>query len=173
MNDVQIRPVKIEELGLLQEISKKTFYDSFKDQNSEEDMQRHLESHYAMPKLKAEWSNPESHFYFVTEKKQICGYLKINEGASQSENQGDKALEIERIYVLSMHQGKSLGKLMIDFAVKRAINLEKKFIWLGVWEANTKGIQFYMKNSFLPFDKHIFKVGSDLQTDILMKRELL
>ena len=45
-------------------------------------------------------------------------------------------------------------------------------IWLGVWEKNEKAIKFYRKNGFIEFDKHIFVLGSDRQTDILMKLEL-
>jgi len=47
-----------------------------------------------------------------------------------------------------------------------------KYIWLGVWEKNQKAIDFYEKNGFVPFDKHIFVLGDDKQTDIMMKMEL-
>ena len=35
-----------------------------------------------------------------------------------------------------------------------------------------KPIDFYEKNGFVPFDKHIFVLGDDEQTDIMMKMEL-
>ena len=35
-----------------------------------------------------------------------------------------------------------------------------------------KPIDFYEKNGFVPFDKHIFVLGDDKQTDIMMKMEL-
>jgi ribosomal protein S18 acetylase RimI-like enzyme len=46
------------------------------------------------------------------------------------------------------------------------------FVWLGVWEENTRAINFYQKNGFVAFDKHIFKLGSDEQTDIMMRLQL-
>ena len=46
------------------------------------------------------------------------------------------------------------------------------YIWLGVWEKNLRALSFYRKNGFVAFDKHIFKLGNDIQTDILMKIQL-
>nr|WP_229746632.1 GNAT family N-acetyltransferase [Pedobacter mendelii] len=47
-----------------------------------------------------------------------------------------------------------------------------KSIWLGVWEENPRAIKFYEKNGFLAFDKHVFKMGDDIQTDIMMRKIL-
>ena len=44
------------------------------------------------------------------------------------------------------------------------------YVWLGVWEKNPRAIRFYQKNGFVEFDQHIFKLGSDEQTDIMMKK---
>jgi len=46
------------------------------------------------------------------------------------------------------------------------------YIWLGVWEENPRAINFYKKNGFVEFDKHIFTLGDDEQTDIMMKLQL-
>ena len=47
-----------------------------------------------------------------------------------------------------------------------------EYVWLGVWEQNPRAIRFYEKNGFVAFDKHVFKLGNDEQTDIMMKLEL-
>ena len=47
-----------------------------------------------------------------------------------------------------------------------------KYVWLGVWEQNLRAIRFYEKNGFKVFDKHIFKLGDDEQTDLMMKLDL-
>ena len=44
-----------------------------------------------------------------------------------------------------------------------------KYIWLGVWEHNINALRFYNKNGFLLYSRHIFKLGDDLQTNLLMK----
>jgi ribosomal protein S18 acetylase RimI-like enzyme len=45
-----------------------------------------------------------------------------------------------------------------------------KYVWLGVWEENSRAINFYKKNGFIEFDKHIFKLGDAEQTDIMMRK---
>ena len=54
-------------------------------------------------------------------------------------------------------------------AIGIAIQSNLQYIWLGVWENNTKGIDFYLKNGFETFQTHIFMIGNDAQNDILMK----
>ena len=61
---------------------------------------------------------------------------------------------------------------MLDEVLKIAKQLAVKSVWLGVWEENHRAIQFYSKNGFVEFDKHIFKLGDDEQTDIMMKLQL-
>jgi ribosomal protein S18 acetylase RimI-like enzyme len=66
-----------------------------------------------------------------------------------------------------MH-GKGVGQLMLQKAIQYACDLKMERVWLGVWEKNYRAINFYTKNGFEEFDKHVFKLGDDLQTDIMM-----
>jgi len=102
----------------------------------------------------------------------VIGYLKLNFGESQTELKGDKALEIERIYVLKEFHGKKVGQLLYDKAIQVATETKADYVWLGVWEENPRAIAFYKKNGFVEFDKHIFRLGDEEQTDIMMKLQL-
>ncbi|NLA43929.1 GNAT family N-acetyltransferase, partial [Candidatus Saccharibacteria bacterium] len=42
----------------------------------------------------------------------------------------------------------------------------------GVWEHNDKAIRFYEKLGFRPFGEHLFMLGSDPQTDLLMRLDV-
>ncbi len=105
-------------------------------------------------------------------ENEVIGYLKINFGESQTELKDTKALEIERIYVSRELQGKKVGQILYDKAIQIANQKETEYVWLGVWEENPRAISFYKKNGFVEFDKHIFKLGDDEQTDIMMKLKL-
>jgi len=59
-----------------------------------------------------------------------------------------------------------------DQALQIARQRRADFLWLGVWEKNSKAIKFYQRDGFEEFDKHIFKLGNDEQTDIMMKLKL-
>ncbi|HEX7807692.1 MAG TPA: GNAT family N-acetyltransferase, partial [Thermoanaerobaculia bacterium] len=53
-----------------------------------------------------------------------------------------------------------------------ARNANVQSVWLGVWEHNPRAIAFYEKCGFRITGKHPFLLGSDLQTDLVMTREL-
>ena len=169
MNDVVIQPVGLADINALQAISKITFSQTFSQHNSQEDMDAYLSTSYSVEKLTAEINNPNSEFYFAIDDNNVVGYLKINTGDAQTEKQDLAAFEIERIYVDSAYLGKKIGQLLFNKAVALAKEKNKSYVWLGVWEENHRALAFYQKNGFVPFDKHIFKLGNDEQTDIMMK----
>lgn len=172
MSDIFIKDVGINDILILQNIGRQTFSETFTESNTAENMQKYLEEGFAIQKLTLELQNENSQFYFAQLEDVVLGYLKINFGASQTELKDNKAVEIERIYVLQAFQGKKIGQLLYEKAMQIAKEVKAEYIWLGVWEENNKAIHFYTKNGFIPFDKHIFKLGDEEQTDIMMKLEL-
>lgn len=135
-------------------------------------MFEYLENGFSTEKLKAELIDANVEFYFAELYEKIIGYLKVNIGDAQTEMKDNNALEIERIYVLKEFHGKKVGQMLLDKAIELAREKNIKNVWLGVWEENTRAIRFYEKNGFVAFDKHIFKLGNDKQTDIMMKLKL-
>jgi len=167
--DIKIIKASVSDLKALQKIGKQTFFETFADSNTDDDMQKYLKQKFSENQLTQELNNPHSAFYFAIIGDKTVGYLKVNWLMAQTEKHDMLALELERIYVLNGFQGKKIGQLLHDKALSIAKNQKSKYLWLGVWEHNPKAIRFYEKNGFVAFDKHIFIVGVDKQTDILMK----
>jgi ribosomal protein S18 acetylase RimI-like enzyme len=172
MTAIKIKKITLADIVQLQEIGRQTFAETFSSTNTEENMKAYLEDGFSNAKLSAELDNPNSEFYFATLNNTVIGYLKINFGLAQTELKDDKALEIERIYVLKEFHGKKVGQLLYDQAIHLAKEKKADYVWLGVWEKNHRAIQFYTKNGFVEFDQHIFVLGDDEQTDIMMKLEI-
>lgn len=172
MSEVVLERVKLEAWSVLQKIGRETFKETFESGNTEENMRDYLENGFSEVKLKSELNNPGSIFYFARIGNSVSGYLKVNFGDAQTELKDDSGMEIERIYVLKELHGKKVGQLLFEKALELAKQEKKKFVWLGVWEENPRAIQFYKKNGFLEFDKHVFKLGDDEQTDVMMKLKL-
>jgi ribosomal protein S18 acetylase RimI-like enzyme len=166
---IEIKKVTLADLVTLQTISRQTFYETFADFNSEENMKEYLENSLSLEKLSSELNNSDSSFYFAIDNDNVIGYLKLNFGESQTELLNEQSLEIERIYVTKDYYGKSVGQVLYEKAIEIAKEKNVDWIWLGVWEENPRAISFYKKNGFVEFDKHIFKLGDDEQTDIMMK----
>ncbi|AHM61186.1 GCN5-related N-acetyltransferase [Flammeovirgaceae bacterium 311] len=172
MGNIEIVRVTQIDIDQLQNIGRQTFAETFSSGNSEENMKEYLDNSFSKEKLKTELSDKNSEFYFAVLSDQVVGYLKVNLGQSQTEMQDENALEIERIYVLKEYHGKKVGQLLYEKALEIAEQKDVDFVWLGVWEENPRAIQFYKKNGFVEFAKHIFKLGEDEQTDIMMKLQM-
>lgn len=161
-----------EDLELLREISIETFTDTFAADNTPEDLAAYLERAYHPDQLRSELANPDSSFYFIYLESKLAGYLKLNTGVAQSEEMGLDALEIERIYVRSAFKRRGLGRELISFAIQHARETEKAAIWLGVWEHNTRALEFYRVLGFEKTGAHSFYMGDDEQTDYIMTKRL-
>ena len=171
-SQIDIVRVTMSEVGELRTISKTTFTETFASVNTEENMRRYLNENLRIDKLKEELNNPNSQFYFAKAKDQIIGYLKINLPGSQTEKSFSGSLEIERIYVLKKFQHQKIGHLLLEKAKHIAKEMAYPYLWLGVWEHNSKAINFYTRHGFAEFGSHAFQLGDDEQTDILMKLNL-
>ncbi|WP_313504702.1 GNAT family N-acetyltransferase [Kaistella carnis] len=172
MTEIEIKKVTLSDIDQLQKIGRQTFYETFATGNTEENMTKYSDERFSAEKLTTELNDNNAEFYFATLNDNVIGYLKLNFGQSQTELQDEKALEIERIYVLKDFHGKNVGQLLYDKAIEVAKEKKSDYVWLGVWEENPRAINFYKKNGFVEFDKHIFKLGNDEQTDIMMKLKL-
>lgn len=172
MNSIAIKKIGLEQLVLLQEIGRTTFLHTFSTTDTEENMEIYLEHAFSAEKLTAELENPNSEFYFATQNEVVIGYLKVNFGTAQTELQDANSIEIERIYVLQDYHGKQVGQLLFEKAIAIAKSNAYEYVWLGVWEENHRALRFYTKNGFVAFDSHIFLMGDEAQTDIMMKLDL-
>lgn len=170
MNKIKVDKVTPDDITRLQSIGRDTFSETFSAVNTEENMKTYLEGSFSTARLSEEINNGGSQFYFAVLDGVVIGYLKINTGHAQTELKDDQALEIERIYVRKAWHGKKVGQLLYEKAMEVAAQAGVKYVWLGVWEKNNKAIRFYNKNGFAPFDKHVFRLGDDVQTDIMMKK---
>lgn len=172
MSSIIINKASAEDVEIVQSLGRQTFSETFAENNTEEAMKKYLEESFNTEKIKSELNNPDSFFYIAWEEDNPVGYLKVNSGKAQTELQDDTALEIERIYVKKSHHGKKVGQLLYNQALETAEQLGKSYLWLGVWEKNLRALQFYRKNGFVEFDKHIFRLGEEEQTDLMMKKIL-
>lgn len=172
MPSITIQKAGIKDLEIIQNLGIQTFSETFAEDNTEEAMKKYLEESFNTAKLTAELNTQDSLFYIAWEEDNPIGYLKVNSGKGQTELQDETSLEIERIYVKKSHHGKKVGQILYDQAVETAQHLRKSYLWLGVWEKNLRALHFYRKNGFVEFDKHIFRLGDEEQTDLMMKKIL-
>lgn len=169
---MKIKKCSLDDILDLQKIYRQTFFETFSEQNSEENMRIFLDKAYNEEKLKSEIEDKESETFLAVENQKILGVLKINTGNAETESGLENSLEIQRIYILKESKGLGIGTVLMNLAEKKARELGVSFIWLGVWEKNFPAQKFYTDKGFRRFSEHAFVLGDDIQTDFLMKKEL-
>lgn len=169
---MKIKKCSLDDILDLQKIYRQTFFETFSEQNSEENMRIFLDKAYSEEKLKSEIEDKESETFLAVENQKILGVLKINTGNAETESGLENSLEIQRIYILKESKGLGIGTVFMNLAEKKARELGVSFIWLGVWEKNFPAQKFYTDKGFRRFSEHAFVLGDDIQTDFLMKKEL-
>jgi ribosomal protein S18 acetylase RimI-like enzyme len=169
MNPIEIKKATLSDLEIIQKIGTQTFIETFAAVNTPENIANYVTESFNSEQLASELNNANSQFYLATSGNEILGYLKINFGDAQTETINKNALEVHRIYVSQAFHGKNVGQLLINKVKEIAQQTDVDYIWLGVWEENHRALRFYSKNGFVEFDKHVFTLGNEEQTDLLMQ----
>jgi diamine N-acetyltransferase len=171
MNEIVIKEATVADAALIADLSRQTFYDSFAAKNTKADMDKFLNETFTREKLMEEVGAPGNTFLLAYNGDEPVGYVRLRE-STKVMLQEEKALEIARIYAMQASIGKGVGSALMQKCIDIARQKNVKVLWLGVWEKNFKAISFYRKWGFEQFGEHVFMLGNDPQTDMLMKKVL-
>jgi ribosomal protein S18 acetylase RimI-like enzyme len=169
---IAIRTASQNDLALLVSMGRETFVEAFASENTPENMEAYLHTAFTDEKIKQELKETESQFFLAYDGSTPVGYAKVRVNDEVKGLLKESAVELERIYVISAYQGRKIGVALLEKCIEFGKQNNFFWIWLGVWENNTKAQQFYLKWGFEKFGEHPFKMGSDVQTDWLMKKRI-
>lgn len=169
---IEVRYATAADAVLIADMSRQTFYETFVDDNTKEDMDKFMSEQFSREELIKEVGASGNIFLLAYEDDIPIGYVRMREGEKRSEFAGKSSIEIARIYALKSAIGKGVGKILMQKCIEIALENNKEIIWLGVWEKNDRAIAFYSKFGFEKFASHDFVLGTDVQTDWLMKKTL-
>ena len=168
--DVTIRRANPGDAGLLAELGARTFSETFAADNSTEDMAAYLASSFNLAQQSAELADTASTFFIAEVGGVAAGYAMLHAGESAEGIEGAKPVELVRLYVSRGWLGRGVGEALMSACVDEAQRAGHETIWLGVWERNGRAQAFYRKWNFRAVGEHVFQLGADAQTDILMER---
>lgn len=171
--NIVFEPVETHEADRLEAVARELFIKSFDGTTEDPDsIEDYVNKAYEVEVLEEEIQDEESFTYWVKADDTIAGYFKLNIGQNQTELYGDEYLELQRIYIFEDFKRLGIGSRILDFTKKKAQELQKEKIWLGVWEHNHSAQKFYEKNGFERDGHHIFWMGDERQVDYIMTHTL-
>lgn len=172
MSSIIIRYASFRDAGEIADISRTTFYETFVAHNTQQDMDKFMQEQFSRERLIAQVGARGNTFFMAHLNDELVGYVRMVEGPNPKPLGKLPAIEIARIYAVGSAIGKGVGSALMQYSIQVAQEKEKRAIWLGVWEKNERAIGFYQKWGFEKFGEHAFVLGSDVQTDWLMRKLL-
>jgi GrpB-like predicted nucleotidyltransferase (UPF0157 family)/GNAT superfamily N-acetyltransferase len=156
----------------LAELGRSTFVETFAQHNTEEDMDLYVTATFAIDKQLAEIRDPNRWIEIAWSGERATGFLHLVRSEPDPSVTGSKPIELLRLYVDSRWHGKGVGAALMKRSLEIARAEGFETLWLGVWEKNLRAQAFYAKYGFTSVGRHIFKLGTDEQTDFILVRSL-
>jgi ribosomal protein S18 acetylase RimI-like enzyme len=174
MSDIIIRQAVPEDATILTDLAYKTFWDAFAHhpKNAPDDLNHYMRQAFSIDQLTAELGDEKNVFLIAEIDGELAGYSKIVFDNIEPGVTAEKPVELARLYSHQKFLGQGVGQSLMDACIERSRAAGCDVMWLGVWEYNPRAQAFYEKYGFREVGKHVFQLGSDPQTDVLMQREL-
>jgi len=172
MSGINIREATIEDAEMLAGLAYKTFWDAFHDhpKNAPDDLADYMQKAFNREQLQTEISDENSIFLVAEIENEPAGYARLIIDSTEHGISATKPIELNRLYSKQEFLGKGVGARLMEECFALAKNLNCDAMWLGVWEFNPRAQRFYEKYGFREVGKHVFLLGSDPQTDLLMQK---
>lgn len=158
--------------SVVADVAERTFRATFERDNTPDNINTLCRLAYGEDIQRREIENPLGETWLVERSGRTVGYFMLRHSTSPRGLAGTRPVEILRLYLDNDQQGSGEGRRLMQFALERCAVMGGDVAWLGVWERNAKAIGFYERLGFTVFGSHIFRVGDDPQTDLLMQRGL-
>lgn len=175
IESIKIRPADpYADAEMLARLARETFYDAFHahPKNAPEDLAVYMSEAFSFERISAELIDEKSLFLIAESDGQAVGYARMIFESREREVSAEKPVELNRLYAKTEFIGRGVGRKLMDECFKIALERGCDAMWLGVWEFNPRARRFYEKLGFREIGSHVFQLGSDAQTDLLMQKNL-
>lgn len=171
---IEIRQATKEDAEMLKNLCYQTFWDAFHEhpKNSPEDMADYMATAFSLEQIKTELADTQNIFLIAEIENEAAGYAKLIVESREEPIKATKPLELARLYSHQKFLGKGVGAKLMEKSFAIAERLNCNAMWLGVWEFNPRAQKFYEKYDFRVIGQHIFQLGNDAQTDLIMIKNL-
>ncbi len=174
MPEIIIRQAVPEDAKLLTDLAYTTFWDAFAHhpKNAPDDLNYYMRQAFNQDQIATELVDAKNIFLIAEIDGEAAGYSKIIFDNIEPGITAERPVELSRLYAHQKHLGQGVGQMLMDACFDRSKADGRDVMWLGVWEYNPRAQRFYEKNGFRVVGSHVFQLGKDSQTDLLMQREL-
>lgn len=167
-SDLTIRAATLQDASVIADIGARVFDATFAHTCTKEDMTNYLADNFTPEILSAELKDSQKFFTVACLDEQVVAFSCLTLGSHEpcvEHIPEPERIELQRLYAdLNVH-GKGVARTLMDASLKRASELGRSYVWLGVWEHNYRARRFYERFGFKQVGSHDFWLGEERQTD--------
>ena len=157
----------------LAEIAERTFRQAFGAMNTVEDMDLHCRGHFGEAAQAAEIADASMHTLLCEHEGTLLGFAQLRWSDAPGCVAANAPGEIYRLYVAADWQGRGVADDLMSACLRSMHRHGSDVAWLGVWERNPRAIAFYRRSGFVEVGEQSFRLGTDLQRDLVMARQVV
>lgn len=174
MANIAIRQADLSDAKVLTDLAYTTFWDAFAHhpKNAPDDLNHYMRQAFNLEQTTKELADEQSIFLIAEIDGKAAGYAKLIIDRGEDGISATRPIELNRLYSHQEFLGKGVGQSLMDACFEKARANDHDVMWLGVWEYNPRAQRFYEKNGFRVVGSHVFQLGEDAQTDLLMQKKL-
>ena len=164
-----VREAVPDDASVLARFAETTFRDTFASVNTEQDMDSYCEQSFGRDIQAAEITQKGHRTLLCEEGSELLGFAQLRRERAPDCIASARPMELQRLYIAADWHGRGVAQQLMEAALAIAIDSGCDTLWLGVWEDNPRAIAFYNKYGFQAVGEHSFRLGEDLQRDIVMR----
>ena len=159
---MKIQEIKLTELSRINDLAKKTWFDTYKAILKEDQLIYMFDMMYNIKNLEHNMKNGSS-FHIIYDREDV-GFVEYIIK--------DKVVKLNKIYVTPNQQGKGIGKTLIKFVCDIAKKQRKQQVELNVNRYN-KAVNFYLKENFKIIKDENIDIGRGFLMEDFVMRKLI
>lgn len=167
-----IRPAAVADAGILADLGARTFRETFADICSAADLEAYVAGAYGEAIQAAELADPDRPGLVLEVDGLPAGFVQMRFGHREPCVPGLRPAELQRIYVLRAYHRGGRGTALMEAGTGLARAWGADVLWLGVWEHNDRALAFYAHHGFREVGEHVFRIGEQVDRDLILAKEL-
>lgn len=169
---VKVRKALPEDLDLLIKLGTRCFYEAFNDVTAPDDMEAYLSSTFQKAAIESQLMDKRSLIFIADVGTDPAGYVYSHPAATPQCVSDKTAIKLERLYLRKRYYGRAVGDALMQISIEESRFHGYHSVWLSSWELNDRANAFYKKWGFKVVGNQKFTVGSDIQSDFILRRSL-
>lgn len=167
-----IRPATLDDATALADLAALVFRHTYGAAIPTAILDAYLARTFTPAALRQALANDSISYLVATQADRLSGYSKCAVTPPPTCVQGTKTVELVNLYVHPAYQGGGIGRQLLQQALQTGVTQQVTALWLCVWRANQRAINFYQRFGFTIVGETEVYVDDVVFADWVMEKAL-